>query len=72
MQKGFGFIAREGGNDCIFCHNRDTPDGAGLSEGSKVSFLYLEGQRGSYAKEVMLEESVVENDSVREMGIIKV
>ena len=39
--------------------------------GSKVSFVYENDEKGGKAKEVLIEEAAVEDDSGREMGMIK-
>ena len=70
-EKGFGFIERPDFGDSIFCHNRETPDRAALVPGSKVSFVYESDDKGGKAKEVLIEEAVVEDDSPREMGTMK-
>jgi cold shock protein len=52
-EKGFGFIAREGGPD-VFVHYRAIA-GAGrrtLHEGQKVKFKVTQGQKGPQAEEV--------------------
>jgi CspA family cold shock protein len=51
--KGFGFITREGGED-LFVHFRSIV-GTGfrtLTEGQKVSFKAVQGQKGMQADEV--------------------
>ncbi len=51
--KGFGFIAREGGKD-VFVHFRAI-NGTGrksLQEGQKVTFEITEGQKGPQAENV--------------------
>jgi CspA family cold shock protein len=51
--KGFGFITREGGPD-VFVHFRAI-NGTGfrtLSEGQKVSFKVVAGQKGPQAEDV--------------------
>ena len=70
-EKGFGFISRPDFNDSIFCHQRETPDRAGLIAGSKVSFIYESDEKGGKAREVLIEEAVLGDDSVREMGTVK-
>lgn len=59
-QKGFGFIAREHGED-VFVHFRAiAAAGTGrrtLHEGQRVEFLVVEGKKGFQADEVtVLEE----------------
>ena len=52
-EKGFGFIAREGGKD-VFVHFRAIT-GTGrktLVEGQKVTFEVTEGQKGPQAENV--------------------
>lgn len=39
--------------------------------GSKVSFVYEYDEKGGKAKEVLIEEAVIEDESAREMGTIK-
>ena len=70
-EKGFGFIERPDFGDSIFCHNRETPNRAALVPGSKVSFVYESDEKGGKAKEVLIEEAVIEDNSAREMGTIK-
>ena len=70
-EKGFGFIERPDFGDSIFCHNRETPNRAALVPGSKVSFVYESDEKGGKAKEVLIEEAVIEDNSAREMGKIK-
>ena len=70
-EKGFGFIERPDFGDSVFCHSRETPDRAGLTPGSKVSFIYENDEKGGKAKEVLIEEAVIEDDSTRELGTIK-
>ncbi|CAD6586950.1 MAG: hypothetical protein ASARMPRED_002886 [Alectoria sarmentosa] len=70
-EKGFGFIERPDFGDSIFCHSRETPDRAGLVSGSKVSFVFESDEKGGKAKEVLIEEAVLQDDSAREMGTIK-
>lgn len=70
-EKGFGFIQRPDFGDSIFCHSRETPDRAALVAGTKVSFLYEIDDKGGKARNVLIEEAVVEDESAREMGTIK-
>lgn len=53
-EKGFGFIARESGND-LFVHFRQIDGGRGyktLAEGQKVTFVVGEGEKGPQAENV--------------------
>ena len=70
-EKGFGFIERPDFGDSIFCHNRETPDRTALVPGSKVSFVYENDEKGGKAKNVLIEEAIVEDDSARETGTIQ-
>ena len=70
-EKGFGFIERPDFGDSIFCHSRETPNRTALVPGSKVSFVYESDERGGKAKELLIEEAAVEDDSAREMGTVK-
>ena len=51
--KGFGFIARENGED-VFVHFRAIQGNGfkSLKEGQKVSFKIVQGQKGLQAEEV--------------------
>ena len=71
IEKGFGYIERPDFGDSIYCHKRETPNRADLVPGSKVSFIYESDEKGGKAKEVLIEEAVVEDDSARETGTIK-
>lgn len=54
-EKGYGFIAQEGGPD-VFVHFRAI-NGTGrrsLSEGQKVTFAVVEGQKGPQADNVTI------------------
>jgi CspA family cold shock protein len=57
-EKGYGFIAREGGDD-VFVHYSEIR-GSGyktLEEGAKVEFEITQGQKGLQASDVSLIES---------------
>ena len=52
--KGFGFIARDGGAD-VFAHFKQIK-GTGfktLTEGQKVSFTVVQGQKGPQAENIV-------------------
>ncbi len=52
-EKGFGFIAQDGGNDLFVHHSDINADGyASLDEGQSVEFEIGEGQKGPCAKNV--------------------
>ena len=51
MQKGYGFIEVEGGND-IFVHKDELEEGASLNEGDEVEFEEAEGDKGPKAVKV--------------------
>ena len=75
-EKGFGFIGRANGGDDAFVHKTEC-GGIDLVEGQAVSFILEEGLKGAAAKSVLQEEGgmgmeeVFEDESVREMGMIK-
>jgi cold shock protein len=53
VQKGFGFIAPEGGSKDLFVHaNNVKGDPKSLREGQKVEFLEGSGRKGPEAIEV--------------------
>lgn len=52
LQKGYGFIEREGGKD-VFVHVSELAAGVGtLNEGQAVEFDIAEGQKGPQAVNV--------------------
>jgi CspA family cold shock protein len=55
-EKGFGFIAPEGGGDDLFVHFKAIQsDGfKSLKEGQQVSFIATRGQKGMQAEEVQI------------------
>jgi CspA family cold shock protein len=53
-QRGYGFIAQEGGND-VFVHVKDlVPGVAALAENQAVEFEVTEGKKGPQAANVRL------------------
>ncbi|MDA0699721.1 MAG: cold-shock protein [bacterium] len=59
-EKGFGFIAVEGGGKDVFCHfSAITGDGyRSLNEGDEVEFEAEQGAKGPQAKNVKVTRSV--------------
>ena len=54
-EKGYGFIAREGGEDVFVHFSEIQGDGyKSLAEGQKVEFEVVEGQKGLQAANVQL------------------
>jgi cold shock protein len=52
--KGFGFISREGGSDVFVHYSAVTSSGfKSLTEGDKVEFEIVEGQKGPQAANVV-------------------
>ncbi|HRW04695.1 MAG: cold shock domain-containing protein [Caldilineaceae bacterium] len=52
-QKGYGFLAREGGNDVFVHHSAIIADGyRSLVEGERVEFSITQGPKGPAAAEV--------------------
>lgn len=52
--KGFGFIEQDGGQDVFVHHSAITADGfKSLSEGERVSFEVVDGQKGPAAQNVV-------------------
>ena len=54
VEKGFGFLSRDGGND-VFVHSSALPEGVtSLKPGTRVEFGVAEGRRGEQALSVRL------------------
>jgi len=54
-EKGFGFIAREGGEDVFVHHSNIEADGyRTLSEGQQVEFEVVQGNKGLQANNVRI------------------
>jgi len=54
-EKGFGFIAREGGEDVFVHHTSIEADGyRSLSEGQRVEFEVVQGNKGLQASNVRI------------------
>lgn len=54
-EKGFGFIAPDGGGEDLFVHHSEIQSGGGyasLNEGQKVEFEVGEGKKGPCANQV--------------------
>jgi CspA family cold shock protein len=52
--KGFGFIEQDGGQDVFVHHTAIQAEGfKSLSEGERVSFEVVDGQKGPAAKDVV-------------------
>ncbi len=52
--KGFGFIEQDGGQDVFVHHTAIMAEGfKSLSEGERVSFEVVDGQKGPAAKDVV-------------------
>ena len=53
-EKGFGFIAQEGGGPDVFAHysNIDASGFRELQEGQKVTFDITQGQKGPQAEHI--------------------
>ncbi len=52
--KGFGFIEQDGGKDVFVHHSAIKADGfKSLSEGQRVSFEVVDGQKGPAAQNVI-------------------
>lgn len=52
-QKGYGFLAREGGNDVFVHHSAIVAEGyRSLTEGEQVVFSIVEGSKGPAAANV--------------------
>lgn len=57
--KGYGFIARESGND-VFAHYSAIRGSGyrGLEEGGKVEFVVVQGDKGLQAQDIVAIEEV--------------
>ena len=54
-EKGYGFIAREGGDDVFVHHSAINAEGyRSLTEGQRVEFEVVEGQKGLQAANVQI------------------
>ena len=52
IEKGFGFITREKGDDVFFHINSIMDGGRSLSEGQRVAFTVTQGKKGLQAESV--------------------
>ncbi|MEQ4722126.1 MULTISPECIES: cold-shock protein [unclassified Nonomuraea] len=55
-EKGFGFIAQDGGGADVFAHYSNIVSNGGyreLTEGQKVSFDIVQGQKGPQAENIV-------------------
>ncbi|WP_043625518.1 cold-shock protein [Nonomuraea candida] len=55
-EKGFGFIAQDGGGADVFAHYSNIVANGGyreLTEGQKVSFDIVQGQKGPQAENIV-------------------
>jgi len=55
-EKGFGFIAQDGGGSDVFAHYSNIVSDGGyreLFEGQKVSFDVVQGQKGPQAENIV-------------------
>ncbi|MFF4603264.1 cold-shock protein [Streptomyces sp. NPDC001339] len=57
-EKGFGFIAQDGGGADVFAHysNIDASGFRELHEGQKVTFEVTQGLKGPQAEKIRLEQ----------------
>ncbi len=51
-EKGFGFIAQDGGGADVFLHKNAVSSGGTPTEGQKVSFDVTQGKKGPQAENV--------------------
>jgi CspA family cold shock protein len=62
--KGFGFITPDGGGDDVFVHARALTEGlTWLTEGDRVAYDVVQGDRGPQARDVVLVRSAAPEDA---------
>jgi CspA family cold shock protein len=52
LEKGYGFIAPDGGGEDVFVHHSEIPNPESITEGTRVEFEVEEGPKGREAKNV--------------------